>query len=277
MRAFSLIRPQPWYRADAFTKGLKAAGYDVRVNGPDRARPGDVLLIWNRYGHWHDAAVRFEREGGTVLVAENGYLNADGSSPKFAVHPRGPKPTDYYAIGRGFHNDHARVLTGGPQRWRELGVALKPWRTEGDHILICPNRSFGVGERVMQPDWAQRCAERLRKHTKRPILIRAHPGNDEPKNCPLSQDLKGAWAVFVWSSSCAAHALVEGIPAYIEAPHQILKPASAGGPVDAPVCPDREPHFETLANGQFRLEEVERGIPFRLLLPAGKREVAAGA
>ena len=111
MRAYCLIREQPWYRREAFTKGLKAAGYTLD-SSPPKGRPGDVLLQWNRYWGGHDQATRFEAEGGVVLVAENGYLNADGSSPKFAVHPHGPKPTDYYAIGLGFHNDHTRVMAG---------------------------------------------------------------------------------------------------------------------------------------------------------------------
>ena len=101
------------------------------------------------------------------------------------------------------------------------------------------------------------------------MRIRAHPGNDEPAR-KIGEDLKGAWAVFVWSSSVALHALAEGIPTYIEAPHQIVKGASASGPVDAPVIPDRQPHFERMAWAQWRLEELESGEPFRHLLPAGR-------
>lgn len=275
MRAFSLIRSQPWYRAEAFSAGLKAAGYEVRHGGPDSARSGDLLLIWNRYSGNHDIALRFEREGGTVIVCENGYLGKGGVSPKFDVHPKGPKPDSYYAIGLGFHNDHTRVLPG-QGRFQRLGVELKPWRTDGDHILVCPNRSFGVGDRVMHPDWAERVQKRLQRETKRPVRVRGHPGNDAPKRS-IHEDLKGCWAVFVWSSSCAGHALAEGVPTYIEAPFQILKPASASGPVDAPVCPDRLPHFETMACGQFTCEEISKGVPFALLRAARKVEVAASA
>jgi hypothetical protein len=263
--AFSLIRSQPWYRAEAFAKGLKAAGYSVSQNHPVGA-PGNVLVVWNRYNHWDDAASRFEKQGGTVLIAENGYLNADGSSPKFSVH-KGPKPHDYYALGLGFHNDHTKVLASGSQRFRDLGIELKPWRTEGDHILVCPNRSFGRPERIMPPDWAEKAQKRLQSLTKRPVRVRSHPGNNAPQR-PLSEDLKGCWAVYVWSSSVAVHALAAGIPCFIEGGYQILKPASATGSPDNPVCPERLPHFETLANGQFQLREIERGEPFKLLSAA---------
>lgn len=273
MRAFLMVRDAPWYRRDAFEKGLRAAGYDV-LRQPDKARPGDVLVQWNRYSTNHAQAEAFERAGGTVIVCENGYIGKNGVSPKFDVHPRGPRADSYYAIGLGYHNDHTRVLPGGPSRWESMGIELKPWRTAGEHILVCPNRSFGVADRVMHPDWAQRCAERLRKATRRPVRVRGHPGNDAPQR-PLSEDLRGAWACVVWSSTCAVHALAEGIPAYIEAPYQILKGASATGPVDAPECPDRLPHFERLAWAQWQLQEIESGAPFRLLATAGCAVAAA--
>jgi hypothetical protein len=262
-----MLRRDPWYRREAFERGLARAGFEVVQGEPASAAAGDVLLIWNRYRHWHEAASSFERGGGTVLVAENGYLGAGGSSPKFDVHPGGPRPEHYYALGIGWHNGRGRWAAGGPERLNALGVDLKPWRTSGDHILVCPNRSFGVGEQVMAVDWAARRAEQLRRSTARPVRIRTHPGNDAPRR-GLEDDLAGAWAVVVWSSSVAQHALAAGIPTFIDAPWQIVKDAGASGSVDAPVTPDRRSAFERMAWAQFRLEEIETGEPFRsCLLP----------
>lgn len=260
-----MLRSEPWYRRQAFEQGLVNAGYQVVQGEPARGAPGEVLCIWNRYGHWHDVATRFERDGGTVVVAENGYLGAGGTSPKFDVHPKGPQPHHYYALGIGFHNGRGTWPTGGPERFEALGVDLKPWRTQGEHVLVCANRSFGVPPQVMPPDWAERCAERLRRQTKRPVRIRSHPGNDEPRR-PLAVDLEGAWAVVIWSSSCGVHALAAGIPVYVEAPYWVMKGASASGPIDAPVMPERRPHFERMAHAQWQLQEIETGEPFRRLL-----------
>ena len=288
MKAFSLIRQEPWYRRQAFESGLKRAGFEVLQRSPDGARPGDVLLLWNRYGGTHEIAVRFEREGGLVLVAENGYIGAGGTAPKFDVHPAGPKPQHYYALAEGWHNGRGRWPGGGPERFAALGVELKPWRTEGEHILVCPNRSFGVGEQLMHPDWAQRCVERLRKQTKRPVRIRAHPGNDAPRR-PLSEDLKGCWAVVIWSSSCGVHALAEGIPVICEAPYWICKEATlpsagvleqlAAGPWERMGHSEsRARAFERLAWAQWQISEISEGVPFAHLLPAAwKGEVPAGA
>ena len=264
-RAWVVIREAPWYRRQAFTSGLKAAGYEVLLRGPDRGRPGDLFVIWNRYAGTHEIASRFEREGGTVLVAENGYIGAGGTAPKFDVHPGGPKPEHYYALAEGWHNGRGRWPSGGPERFAALGVELKPWRTEGEHILVCPNRSFGVGEAVMHPDWAERTAARLRKATARPVRIRAHPGNNAPRRS-LSEDLKGCWAVVIWSSGAGVHALAAGVPVFVEARFWVMKGAGASGPVDAPVMPERLPHFERLAHAQWTCAEIESGEPFRRLL-----------
>lgn len=265
MRAYSLIRDRPWYRRQAFELGLKVAGYEVVRREPLDSTAGDVLLIWNRYALNHHLAEVHEKRRGVVLVAENGYLGHGGTSPKFDVHPNGPGPKHYYALGRGFHNGRGEWPAGGQERFQALGIELKPWRQDGEYILICPNRAFGVGEQVMHPDWAQRCAERLKKQTRLPVRIRNHPGNDAPKRS-LAEDLRGAKVVFVWSSSVAQHALIAGIPTYIEAPYQIVKAASASGPVEAPVLPDRQACFERLAWAQWTCSELESGEPFKRLL-----------
>lgn len=263
--AWSLIRSAPWYRARAFADGLKAAGFELRTDQP-RGAPGNVLVIWNRYGGWHVAAEKFEREGGRVIVAENGYLGRGGTSPKFSLKA-GVEREQYFSLSWGWHNGRGIWPSGGPERFAALGVELKRWRADGSHVLVCPNRSFGVGAQVMPPDWAQRVAERLRRETRREVRIRVHPGNDAPRR-PLSEDLRGAWAVCVWSSSVAVHALLEGIPTYIEAPWQVVKGAGASGPIEAPETPERRPHFERMAWHQWTGEEIESGEPFRRLLSA---------
>lgn len=264
-QAWSLLRPQPWYRADVFARGLARAGYELRGDAP-RGAPGRILVIWNRYGSSHQSASEFERQGGTVLVAENGYLGAGGTAPKFDVHPGGPKPHHYYALAVGWHNGRGSSPCGPEDRFSRLGVELKPWRTDGGHILVAPNRSFGVGKQVMPEDWARQVVERLRGQTKREVRVRPHPGNDAPQR-PLAADLEGCWAAMVWSSGAAVHSLLAGIPTFIAAPFHILKGAGAGGSLDEPVMPDRLPHFERMAYAQWRLDEIESGLPFRALLP----------
>lgn len=268
-RAWCLIREAPWYRRDAFTSGLKAAGFEVSVRRPDKPAPGDVLVIWNRYADYHALAVQFENQHGLVLVAENGYLSAGGGAPKFDVHPKGPKPGDYYALSRHGHNGSGLWPTGGPERWQALGIDLKPWRAAGEHILVCGQRGIGSPQMASPPGWNETAVARIKAKTKRPVRLRPHPGNDAPKR-PLAEDLKNAWAVVVWSSGSGTQALCEGIPVFYDAPHWIC----SGGAVrmreadyDAPLTDDarRLAALERMAWAQWTVAEIASGEPFTRL------------
>ena len=257
--AYNLTRQEIHYRHDAFSAGLKAAGYEVRGDYSAGGGPGNVLLIWNRYSTYHDIATRFEATGGTVLVAENGYLGPGGISPH-AMNPR-----TIYALGRGAHNDSGAIPEGGPERWAALGVDLKPWRASGEHIVVCPNRSFGMPDRMMPPNWPIDVCNRLRKLTRREVRLRPHPGN-APAKKPLAEDLAGAHCVVIWSSSAGVHALASGIPVFVESPFWIMKGCNAGADIEHPLMPDRIPHFQRLAWGQWALPQIEDGTAFRALL-----------
>ncbi len=261
MRAFNLIRPAPIYRREAFDSGLKAVGYTVAQAVPPRFCQTDVVVGWHRYGANHDIAKRVEGAGGVYLCAENGYLGPGGVSPH-SLKDRGT-----YALARGWHNDGSVVVASNPERWNALHVTTAAWRTSGEHILVCPNRSFGVPGRMMPSNWANEVVDRLKKLTKRPIRLRPHPGNDPPKR-PLADDLAGAWATVIWSSSAGVHSLVAGVPVVCEAPYWIMKDAacpnwdalSRGG-----VYPRRR-HFERLACAQFSIDEISSGEAFRMVL-----------
>jgi hypothetical protein len=259
LQAFSLIREQPWYRRCAFERGLKELGIPVENRHPVKPDKNTLLLIWNRYATNHAIAEQVERAGGTVIVAENGYLGAGGTSPKFDVHPAGPQPHHYYALSLDWHNGRGRFNHGGPERFAALGVELKPWRAGGDYVLVCPNRSFGVGQQVMHPDWAERVAAKLRKIGEK-VVVRGHPGSKQPKR-PLAEDLAGASEVWIWSSSVGVHALVEGIPVNCLAPYWICKGAGYGLADGA-----RKLELERMAWAQWTLAEIESGAAFRHLL-----------
>lgn len=277
-RAFCLIRSEPHYRRDAFMSGLNAAGYDARTDAPAGVYPGDVLVIWNRYGATHEAATRFESAGGTVIVAENGYVKGR--------HDGG----DYYALALHAHNGRGDWPAGDGSRWEALGIELKPWRTNGEHILVAANRSFGQPGSVMPANWPDDVAARLRKLTDREVRVRLHPGNHKPQ-VPLERDLENAWACVVWSSSAGVKALIEGVPVICEAPYWVCKSA-AGAYVDSdmPLSSARlERQFAAytarlsalrrLAWAQWSIAEIASGEPFHHLFrqPITVAPIAAAA
>lgn len=266
MRAHCLIRSAPWYRRDVFLNGLKNAGHDVVTSAPVNCGKETLLVIWNRYAENHHLASRVEEAGGTVIVAENGYIGAGGGTPKFQVHPGGPQPGHYYALAKGWHNGGGTWHVGTEDRWAHLGIELKPWRVGGEYVLVCANRSFGVPGRMMPEQWADKFVEQHKKESKLPFRIRRHPGNDAPKR-GLEEDLKGAAAVVVWTSSCGVHAMVEGIPVMCEAPYWICKSAApAWGKAGEVATVDRLAALQALAYAQWTCAELSTGEPFRYLL-----------
>ena len=278
--AYCLVREQPHYRRDAFLSGLRAAGYQLRTAANGLEERGNVMVGWNRYGTQAVLADRFEAAGGTYLCAENAYIWTGGISPH---HLKGPRPA--YALARGYHNDSTVVRMGQGDRWSVLGVPVQPWRTAGEHVLVCENRPFGAPGRAMPAGWAQDVAGRLRKLTKREVRIRPHPGNNPPAK-PLADDLAGAWACVIWSSSAGVHALVAGVPVICEAPFWICKETAFTffhedylGRVNlSQMDVNRTIALQRLAWAQWSVEEIASGEPFRhLLRPAKQGQVAATA
>ena len=252
MIAVCRIRDQPHYRRQAFVGGLQAAGFSVAQKGDPKGQR-DVLVIWNRYGWFEQDADRWERDGGTVIVCENGYLGKDDQGRQF------------YAISVSQH--HHGLPLGNDDRLAALNVDLKPWR-QGEHILICGQR--GIGSRKMRSpaNWHIQAAAKLSKITKRPIRIRHHPGNQPPKT-PLEEDLRDAHACVIWSSGSGVKSLVLGVPVFYDAPRWICEGAALKSwDVENPLRDDdrRLEAFHRMAQCQFTVDEIASGLPFRRIL-----------
>lgn len=247
--AVCMIRAQPHYRREAFEAGLSKVGYTI-TSAPSRVTKGDLLVVWNRYGHYDQIARRFEAAGATVIVVENGWLGQG----------------KYFAIAKSHHNGAGVWTTGEEDRWSPLGIHPKPWRQSGDDILILPQRGIGPPGVAMPAGWAASVFSRLSKITKRPIRVRPHPGK-EP-HPPLDPDFENCWAAVTWGSGAAVHAIVAGIPVFHEMPNWIGAPAARAGilEIEDPFLGDREPMLRRLAWAQWSAAEVSSGEPFRWLL-----------
>lgn len=253
-RAYCLIRAEPVYRREAFINGLRARGFEVTTGRPP-AGPAhnDVLLIWNRYGEMHDLASQFEAAGGQVIVAENGFLGVDRRDRRI------------YAIADGAHNGAGFWHVGSEDRFSALKVSLAPWRKAGTHVLIAPNREFGMPGMIQPNMFAEHMVRQLQTVTKRPIKVRPHPGNNPPK-IPLAADLVDCWAVVIWSSSVGVESLVNGIPVFCMAPHWIARGSTFQNlkMIDNPPLEtvDREKSMRALAWAQWTVDEIAAGVPF---------------
>lgn len=245
-RAYCLIRDIPHYRNDAFCRGLKAAGFKVIQGPPTEYRDIDVLVIWNRYDENDTYASRFERVGGTVLVAENGYLGVDW---------RGDR---WYALARNHHNGAGTWEVGGPERWDGWGVELAEQRA-GREIVILPSRGIGPRGVAMPNNWEIEATLAIPGSR-----IRPHPGaRGDP--IPLEQDLANAKAAVTWGSGAALKAMLFGVPIYYAMPNWIGAPGAtplAQANFKQPTHGDRLACFRRLAWAMWTVGEIESGEPF---------------
>jgi len=170
-----------------------------------------------------------------------------------------------------------------PSRWikisRNLNLNLKPWRTSGNHILLCLQRNGGwsmQGLDVIQ--WMNLIITNIRKHSNRPIVVRAHPGDKKiksilkinHKNVLLStkenlvDDLRGAWATVVYNSSPSVASIIEGVPAFltdtIPQHSQSFDVANTDiSNIENPVMPNRQAWVERLAMCHWNFDELKSG------------------
>lgn len=241
--------------------GLKAAGYAICTNAYDlKIKPTDLFVVWNRYGHFGDEAVAWEKRGGLVLVVENGYYGQDSEGRQ------------HYAIAADGHNGSGRWPEPQHDRLSALNIEFKPWRTQGDHILICGGRGIGSPETAQPAGWDTVIYNQIKKISKRPIIIRPHPGNHVAR-IPLADDLKDCWAMVTWSSNCATEALIAGIPVHYCGPFIATAGAATRGieSINNPPLGDRLSPFQQLAWQQWTVEEITSGEPFERLRNAARQ------
>jgi len=155
----------------------------------------------------------------------------DASCFKFA------DPDSYflrYSLNGVFYNTNNYANADSNQtKWhmiqQHLGLTLNPWRSNGDHVLLCLQRDGGWSMKgTDMTQWTKDTVYRLRSVTDRRIVIRPHPKHhmnlSELTSLPgvvqssvgrsLQQDLAGAWAAVFCNSSSSVAAVLAGIPVF---------------------------------------------------------------
>lgn len=176
-----------------------------------------------------------------------------------------------------------------PKRWqqisRDTGIKLKDWRSNGEHILICLQRNGGwsMGSvDVMQ--WCNQTINTIRKHSDRPIIVRAHPGDRRAKqylklnhpnvkisNSPsIEQDFINAWAVITFNSSPGVASAIEGIPVFITDPNPKISQAYEVGNtklenIEAPSMPERQTWIEKISMCHYSFADLKQGKAWEVI------------
>jgi hypothetical protein len=198
--------------------------------------PGDLLVTWNRIGAADHTANIFHAAGCPVIVAENASWGNEFAGDR------------WYHLALHYHNNEGCFPIGDDARWDSLGVALAPWRTEGETVILM-QRGIGPPCTAQPAGWHPGVSGR----------VRGHPGQRTDR-VPLEVDLAHAGRVITWGSGAAIKALIWGIPVESHFPAWIGRQDNT----DA----GRLAMFRRLAWAQWRHAEIARGDPFRWLLQA---------
>ena len=203
-----------------------------------------------------------EINGNKAIVIESGYIKRDR----------------YYSVGYGGLNGRADFNNKDcpPDRWKELGVDLKDYRSQGEHILLCGQVPWDAS--VQHVDYTQWCAdtvEAIKNRTDRPIVFRPHPkapigaklsGVKMSEASSIKEDFKNCWGVVAFNSNSLVEAAIEGLPVFAcDEGAMSLDISNSIIDLETPKFYNREQWAYNLAYAQWTREEMARGLPWNHL------------
>ena len=218
-RQYGALNSKPVF--DAFHAGANALGHSVVDNADD-----GIDVIWS---------VLFNgRMAGNRAVWER---NLQQQKPTIVLEVGGINRGTTWKVGLNGINRAAYFSEPGNDgsRANHLGLVCKPWRSNGDFILICGQHDKSVQWQNMptMSNWFLKTYEEIRKHTQRPIIFRPHPRcpllaiehdfkdvkRQTPKQIQNTYDdfdmqFDNIWATVSWSSNPGIHSVINGVPAF---------------------------------------------------------------
>lgn len=296
--------------------GFRIEGMRVTVTPGWEYVPCDVVVMYglanpkrrSRQGVLRTALHR-EHKGPIVVIESSligrsfkrrlpGWIAALRRRP---LRPRQIHPYYRVAVGGALGDDaDFGSENSPPDRWErlksEFGIELKPYRTQGDHILVCGQVPMDASLRGVDVlEWLLDTAGAIRNVSSRPILIRLHPSTRwryqqrvreafasvpgvtiSPGERTLAEDLGAAWACVTYSSGAAVDALIAGVP-----PICLSTAGLAYGlcsrdisDIERPKEPVREQFLYNLAYSQWTPTELADGTAWRHIRPAVDRALA---
>lgn len=187
---------------------------------------------------------------------------AEGRDWFYADHAYFGRRVFYRITRNAFQHDGRSPSTG--DRFRTFSRDIAPWRTNGTHVLVCPQSAIYCALHGFDvADWLRQITQTLRTYTSRPIRIRWKRNGSY-----IADDLRDCWAVVVHSSAAALDALIAGVPVFVTAPFaaSFRMGLSDLTRIESPFYPeDRAPFLWSLADNQWTLREILEGKAWRAL------------
>lgn len=207
-------------------------------------RPGPVAMFGSP-PLW-DILQRAMREGSDWYYCDHAYFRRN----------------HYYRVTRNAYQ-HDGSGEAGLERFVSLGIPIRPWRSTGNHVLVCPpDQAFAGLMGFDAQGWLDGVLAELKANTDRPIRIRGRHGNA----APLLADLTNCWALVTYTSNAAVEAVLEGVPVFCTARCAGLAMGTHDLTlIETPLTPDREQWAWNLAANQWTMNEIASGQCWRAI------------
>lgn len=173
-------------------------------------------------------------------------------------------------------------------RWEQIGLQLKPWKNNGDYILICAQSKHDIfWPKISMEKWIEASIKQIREVTDRPILVRPHPrapikvnlnqfsnvSMQSPKHVKGTYDafnfedaLKNCWAVVNFNSNPGVEAIIAGIPTFVSEQSLAFDVANSNLlNIEQPRTPDRTQWANNLAYCEWNNNELQSGEAWDLV------------
>lgn len=276
-----------------FHLGVGVDGHSTEVETPTW-QPSDLAVIqgWVHANSGNSPHLQFRKQiiqkqksigKHTLAIDSNLFLYKDfGNSKQYLRFSL----DDVFPTTGNYFTDNVN-----PARWQQIktdiGFDLQPWRTNGNHILICLQRNGGWsmgGLDVMQ--WCNKTIKHLKEHTDRPIVVRTHPGDAKRAQQYIKQlkdtsvsisrkpnivdDLKTAWATITYNSSPGVASAIEGVPVFVTDPNPHVSQAYDIANIDLsriemPSMPERQQWIEKIAQCHFNFDDLRKGTAWNTI------------
>jgi len=206
-------------------------------------------------------------EGRDFYFMDTGYMGNHRS----AMNPLGWK---YYH--RIVKNDlqHGEIINRPEDRFKRLGIKLKPFRKNGRKILIAKpdEKPMKFYDQDLN-DWLEDTINTVKKYTDRPIVVRERvkSRSDRIIMNSLQEALEDdVHCLITFNSNSATESVMLGVPAFTLAPTHAAKPVTSQdlSQIESPYYPDADKVYQWachLAYGQFHVKELEDGSAWRIL------------
>ena len=261
---------------EAFEHSLIQAGHTVT----DNDMHADVAVIWSVLWHGRMTGNRpiyeyYIKTGKKVVVLEVGGIKR-GTTWKVGLNGIN---RDAYFGPSGMDNSRAV----------QQGLSLKPWRKDGEYILICGqhNKSLQWANMPSMSTWVMQTIETIKQHTKRPIIFRPHPRcplphieteyknvkRQTPKQVAGTYDdfdmvFDNIYCTVSWSSNPGIHSVINGVPAFV-GPSSLAYDVAGHdlNLIEYPQTPDRTQWLNDYAWTEYTVDEIASGLPLKRLTP----------